>query len=259
MFAGERQKIILKQLKKGGAVSVSELTRQLGVSDETVRRDLLRMEKEGLLCRVHGGAVQKNTMYGFFSLKERNNNHSLEKTNLSKTALKFISEGDIIGIDSGSTAIALADEIKTKFQNLTIITNSIDVFNILADFNNFNVILCGGNYLSDERAFCGSLALNMLSSLHMEKVFIFPSAISLKFGISDFCRELYTVQSKLMECADKIFILVDSSKFEKTGLYRICHTDKRFTYITDTALSPELIKLYAESDIKIYTGDKNNE
>ena len=131
-------------LKENNAVTTSALVEHFGVSIETIRRDLLEMEQNGLLVRVHGGAVLSSDMKPYMNLLDRNKVHVEQKQDLALNALKFISEGDIIGIDSGSTAISLAKALKERFTRLTVITHSLDVFNIICD--TFSVILCSGFY-----------------------------------------------------------------------------------------------------------------
>ena len=187
MFAKERQDKIYEIVKNNGAVTTSALVKLFDVSIETVRRDLLEMERHGLLSRVHGGAVAIGEMKPYLDLNERNKEFTEQKRHLALKASEFISDGDIIGIDSGSTAISFSEVLKEKFSKLTVITNSLDVFNILCD--SFSVILCGGHYLPYEKAFYGSLTLSMLKNLHMQKAFIFPSAVSFEFGICDYQKD----------------------------------------------------------------------
>lgn len=252
LFANERQNKIYEIIQRDGAVTASGLGRLFGVSTETIRRDLLVMERGSLLTRVHGGAVAKSDMKPFLRLKERSGENTEKKYELSKKAMEFISDGDIIGVDCGSTAIAFAEVLKERFQRLTVVTHSADVFEILRSQRDFSVILCGGCYLSDENAFCGALTVNMLDSLHLKKAFIFPSAVSLKYGIADFQPELYTIQKKLISAADEVFILADSSKLEKTALLRISEMKPEYRYVTDSELNKELLSLYSENGINIY-------
>lgn len=102
MFAKERQQKIYLMLKEKNAVTTSDLGERFGVSIETVRRDLLEMEQNGLLIRVHGGAVLNSDMKPYLNLTDRNKMQVEQKYDLALNALKFISEGDIIGVDSGS-------------------------------------------------------------------------------------------------------------------------------------------------------------
>lgn len=253
MLAKERQDIIYGLLQKNGAVNTGDLVNDLEVSIETIRRDLLTMEQNHLLKRVHGGAVISGQMPSYHHLVQRTEEHISEKEELSKTAMSFIREGDTVGIDTGSTVIVFAQTLKKHFSRLTVVTHSMDVFNILNGHEQFEVILCGGHYMPSERSFYGHLALNCLDKLHMQKTFLFPSAISLRFGLCDYIQELNQVQQKLIGCSDQIFILGDNSKFEKTALLKISDMNPDYTYITDRGLSPALKKIYGENGIRIIT------
>ena len=249
MFAKERQGKIYFMLKEKNAVTTSALVEYFGVSIETVRRDLLEMEQNGLLTRVHGGAVLNSGMKSYMNLPDRNKENVEQKHDLALNALKFISEGDIIGIDTGSTAISFAKALKEKFTRLTVITHSLDVFNIICD--TFSVILCGGYYMPEENSLYGSPALDMLKNLHMQKTFIFPSAVSLEFGICDYQKDLYQIQKQMIYASDEIYILADSSKFEKKALLKLSDMKKEYIYVTDSNISEELKLLYQKHNINL--------
>lgn len=254
MFANERQDKIYDMLQKNGAVITAKLVDSFGVSVETIRRDLLAMEQDGRLKRVHGGAVAKTAMKPFKEFIERNKEFGEQKYELSVKAAEFISEGDVIGIDSGSTAISLAEVLKEKFSMLTVVTHSVDVFEMLSNHKSFSVILCGGYYMREENAFYGELTLNMLQSLHVQKAFIFPTAVSLEYGIFDYQSDLCQIQKQLVKSSDEIYVLADSSKFEKTALLKLSDMKREYIYITDNSLQEEIVNLYKENDIKIYLG-----
>ena len=254
MFADERQNKIYEILKKKQAITTVGLVKEFGVSVETIRRDLLAMEKKQLLRRVHGGAMLMIGMQEYNSLNIRNEENSDKKLRLSKKAAEFIEEGDFIAVDSGSTAIIFAEVIKEKFSSLTVVTHSLDVFNILAVKDGFKVILCGGEYLKSENTFFGSLTADSLSQLYVRKAFIFPTSISMEFGIGDFRQELLLIQRVMKKHSDKVYILADSSKFEKKSLLKQSEMEKEYAYITDNGLSNELYELYTENGYKIYMG-----
>lgn len=253
MFAKERQNKIYDMIKSNGSVTTSELVKIFNVSIETIRRDLLYMEKTEQLLRVHGGAVARGEMKPYLNLDQRNKEFGKQKRNLAIKAMEFISEGDIIGIDSGSTAIVFAEVLKDRFSNLTAVTHSLDVFNILS--GHFPVILCGGHYLQEENAFYGPLTLQMLKSICMQKVFIFPSAVSFEHGICDYQKELFQIQKQLINSSENVFCLADSSKFEKRAFLKVGDMKTDYSYISDSGLPEKLIKLYRKNNIKIYMGE----
>lgn len=254
MFAEERQNKISELVKKNGAVTTNELIKSFGVSVETIRRDLLALERNGDLKRVHGGAVSIGTMKGFADLSVRLEEHDEQKHELAKNAVKFINNGDIIGIDAGSTAIAFSQALKENFSDLTIVTYCMDVFEILCKYKDFKVILCGGYFMQNENTFVGELTLEILKKLHVQKGFVFPSALSIKNGVCDYQPEMYQLQRQMIAASDELYILADSSKFETNALLKLTDIDCGATYITDSLLSDELKKLYKENNINVYTG-----
>lgn len=255
MLANERQDKIYDMIQHSRAVTTAMLVQTFGVSTETIRRDLLEMEQNGRLMRVHGGAVAKTEMKPFLNFDQRHKEFKAQKYALSVKAAEFIKEGDIIGVDCGSTAIYFAEVLKEKFSRLTVITHSKDVFDLLCNHKDFTVILLGGHYSREDKAFYGELTLNTLRDLHIQKAFIFPSAISMEYGIYDFQKDLYQVQKQMMKVSDKTYILADSSKFEKTGLLMLDAMKQDYVYVTDASLPDAVAKLYKENNLEIYMGE----
>lgn len=256
MFANERQNKIEAFLQQQGAVTTAKLVEIFNVSVETVRRDLLALEQNGKLIRVHGGAVTKAEMNPYLELPERNQQFSAQKRSLSLKAAEFIQNGDVIAVDSGSTAIFFAQVLKEKFSNLTVVTHSMDVFEILRHQPGFSLVLCGGHYLAAENSFYGPMVLKTIQNLHVGKAFMFTTAISIHYGVFDYRKELYEVQQCLLNIADEVFLLADSSKFEKTGFLKLCDNKPEFTYITDGDLKEEYLKIYKENGLNVCLGPK---
>lgn len=252
MFANERYEIILSMLKTQRSVTVSELMNRFGVSIETVRRDLAALEKHGDIGRVHGGAVAVGGgMRGLNPLSERMNENQDEKRELSLKAAELISEKDHIAIDAGSTAVEFVKVLREKFEELTIVTYSRDVLEGLDGKPGFKVVLVGGNYLPTERVFCGFLAVGALKKLHVSKSFIFPSAVSQKYGATINTSEFYDLDRALMEISDKTYLLADSSKFEGASQIKVCDLDEVAALITDSKLDDMTLQLYNEKDITV--------
>ena len=251
MFANERRMKIVELLEQTTSVTVSELMKLFGVSIETVRRDLEYLEKKQALKRVHGGAVSNQKMKGFATLEERMSENKALKQQLAQIAVQYIQENDVIAIDSGSTAMEFVPFLKEHFRNLTIVTNSPEVFGALCDRDGFEMIQIGGQYLREERAFYGHMALDAVNRLYFSKSFVFPSAISLRHGIGSFVHELFDMQRGYINNADEVFILADSSKFETPATIKLCDLSKSFKIITDSNLPDHLFALYKKNSLQI--------
>lgn len=252
MLANERHNKIYKMIQKDGAVTTAKLMELFDISIETVRRDLLTMEKEGLLKRVHGGAVAIAEFKNIAPFDVRKNENIKLKQEVAQKAMQFVKEGDIIGITGGSTAILFVEELKKRFSNLTLVIFSLDLFDILRDNNSFEVILCGGNLNhSGGTFFHGIFVHDILEKIGINKAFVFPAAISLASGLCCQSSDYALCVRKMIESATKTYVLSDNTKFEKKGGLRYSEMKKEFTYVTDRALPAELQNLYKENGMKI--------
>ena len=251
MLTGERQQKIIEYLNINSSVTVSELEKMFNVSSETVRRDLLTLESQRKLIRVHGGALSVVNNVKSKEFNVRHNEYRKEKQELCKYAAEFINEGDTVAIDCGSTAVFLCEYLVKKFNNLTIVINSIMLFEILSQKKSFHIILCGGEFIEDSSYFGGALTVNMIKGLHVSKAFLAPNALSLKFGLTVFSEKSAEIQNAFAQIADKIFVMADHSKLEIAATYITMPLNDDITVISDSGLSDDIYKLYIDADIDI--------
>lgn len=252
MFANERYDVITELIKAHRSVTVSELCERFCVSIETVRRDLAYLEKKKKLMRVHGGAValsEKNVEFAALSVRVDDNVD--KKRSLSETAMKFISEGDVIAIDAGSTAVEFTNVLCEHFSRLTVITYSSDVIEIASKREGYKVIGLGGTYLACEKMFHGYIAEETMRSLHADKCFIFPSALSLGFGATTNLEETVAIVKEIIRSSDKVYILADSSKFETNSPIRLLSLQEADAVVTDAELDASIAALYTENGIEL--------
>lgn len=251
LFAKERQEKICGLLEQKSSVTVNELVHLFGVSIETVRRDLFFLEQQKCLKRVHGGAVALGSSYRMERLDRRMEENMDQKRELSCVAARLIQEGDVIAVDAGSTAAAFAQVLKERFRTLTVITHSLDVFQILS--GSLNPILCGGEFMKSENAFFGELTCSAFSTFHVAKTFLFPSAVSVSYGIMDYILPLIPVQKAICRMGDQVLVLADSGKFETTAMMKVLDVSEQMLFITDSQLPPEIAQLYREKHLTVLT------
>lgn len=254
MLANRRHEIIMNLIRTEGAVTVSHLVEEFEVSLETVRRDLLLLEKAGLLRRVHGGAVSLGEMKPYKPPQIRQQDFTQEKEQLCQNAADLVCEGDYIAIGTGTTPVQFAEILKKRFKKLTVITYSFSVFEALSDMPDYELILLGGQYMQQEQCFCGQLTMDALKELRVMKSFVFPSAVSMEYGIFGYEQNLYPLQRQLLQCCDQAFILADSSKFERKALYKVADMCKEYIYVTDVKLPEELAQIYRNNGLQVITG-----
>ena len=259
MLAIERQKKICEWIEQTGVVGIGELTERFAVSIETIRRDLLELERQKKLTRVHGGAVKAAESKAYQKLAVRKEENLSGKVHLSEAAAQLIREGDSIMVDSGSTAVEFAHMLAQRFERLTVITHSLEVFEILREKESFTVYLCSGSYERDEKAFIGIWTVEMIQQFHARTAFLFPSALSVQYGIMDYHKELFEIQKTLMRQAERVVFLADSTKFEKNALLKVANMKDAYAIVTDEGLEDKIYELYRKENIPVIRGREEKE
>lgn len=251
LLAEERKDRILQILEEEGSVKVSKLTKLFDVSIETVRRDLEALEKEGSLKRVYGGAVIKKNRIHKLSYVKREKEFIDEKKEIAKTAIKYIEEGQSIALNNSTTNIEIARELKKNFKELTILTNSLMIASELADAEGFTIILTGGILNNKEYAFYGELSENVLSNFIVDKAFISVSGVSLTRGITDYLIGEVQIEKRIIEIAQEVIILADSSKIDSVSLIKVTEIHEANLIITDSKLDSKILNKYLKNGIEI--------
>lgn len=259
MLAQERYEYIIEKLNLNRLVKVKNLSKDLQVTTETIRRDLEFLENEGFLKRVYGGAslVNFDTMQDAFN--GRLLNHPKEKDEIAKQAIKFINNHQSIVLDYSTSSLALAKEIKKHFDVLTIITNSLEVIQVLSDKRSFKIIFCGGMYNFDERSCFGEDAKKLVSQLNIDIAFIGVGGVSLHEGLTETFYDGVDMLRSFIRAAQRTIVLVDSSKFDKVALIKVCNLNEINMLITDSSIKSKVLQKYREEDIDICIPDNCNQ
>ena len=244
MLKNERHDTIVEMCRARGTVTVREIADILGVSDMTVRRDLMELSEEGRIVRFRGGAKTTDATMGRSlicepSHLERQLLHIDEKSHIAEIAATQVREGDTIFLGSSTTVELAAQCLPTV--PLRIVTNSLPIFNLFADGDIREVILIGGTFRHHSGTFMGPLAEGALESLGFDKAFIGVNGIqdgSLYTSYFDAGR-LYQIA---LERADERFVLADWSKMDMRGFYSFHDLGPDDTVITDPGISDEYLE-----------------
>ena len=234
-----RRSAILQRLHEDSSVSVSQLSKEFGVSEVTIRKDLRILKERKLLIRVHGGAIlgakaaQAEHEERNFSYKRLVN--SREKEAIGRAAAAHIKDGDTILIDSGTTALEVVRNLD-KFSDLTIITNSINALSEALKYKRFKVILVGGSVREPSYSTVGSLAESNLKLFYCDKLFLGVDSFSVDAGLSTPSVEEASTNQVMISRAREVIAVFDSSKVNKRALAFISSVDKIDTIVTDSHL-----------------------
>lgn len=256
MFGIERLQIIREAVIKNKSIEVIPLSKKLGVSEVTIRRDIDKLEKEGLVVKTYGGAilVKANT-----SILEDNNNESSKEVNQPKfdkvtlnivdMASKLILDDDTIFIDGSVLGQALARETIHK-ENLTVVTNNIEIAYYLFTESNHKVIMLGGelNGLGDVTEY------DQLDELLIEKVFISVDGIDLDVGYTVSDKNVLRLYKQLKRVTRDLIVLANHQVFDKRGLVRLTKLENIQTVVTDKYIPDHFKSYYYENNIKVHAG-----
>ena len=214
-----RQKDILEILKAKNSVSVYELSKTLYVTEMTIRRDLIEMEKGGFLRRYRGGAVLKINV-GEMPISERLLLYKEEKEALANKCKVFLHDDITVFIDSSSTCQYILP-LLTEFEKVSVITNSVSSL-LTASKLHIPTILIGGDYYEQDMCMVGSLAEEYASNLNVDVAFLTTAGISKDGVISDFDLKQTSVRKLIMKNAKQNVFLFESDKIGKKFLHTLC-------------------------------------
>ena len=251
MLSTERRNAIYDIVKKQGRADITELVKRFGVSAETVRKDLILLEKQGHVRRVHGGALRIGGSIPVLSLDQRADLHRDKKQELCHYVLSLIEEDDWIFLDAGSTTNELLPLLAEKFRRLHIVTYHATLVNRLSSCPDFEIFVCGGRLEQAEEYFYGPLTEAALRSFRVNKAFICPAAFSLEAGATSSHFACNSLMQAAADIADKIYLLADSEKLEKRGNFCLFEAERVDSVVTDSAICDEIFELYRENGIKV--------
>lgn len=248
MIPRERQEFIKTVILQTKSVQVSKLATDLGVSEETVRRDLIDLEKEGIIKKVHGGAVLSNRVQAKVDNYMLKNVFVENKQNMANIASSMINTGDSIFLDSSTTTLALAEII--KFMDITVVTNSIDIAHCLSERDsNVNLLFAGGRLLKARGCFIGNQTHEFLKNYSFDKLFFSCKSIDKDAGITDSDDAEAEIKKLALSNSNKRILMADHSKFNRISFAKICQVNEITTLITDKELDKEWVSMLINLDV----------
>ena len=250
MLPLERQNKIMEFLTADGAVSVSRLSVELDVTEETIRRDLEKLEKKEALRRTHGGAVPIDGTTYELSLEKRKHTNVEEKERLAKIAVGYVVSGDTIFLDASTTTFYMAKELK-NMHNITVITNSIRVINQLDGEEGVKVISVGG-LLSRNQSLVGTIAEKSVKHNYFaSKMFFSSKGVTAEAGILDSNEQECGIKKEMIKNSQEKFYMCDSSKLGKVGFVKLAGFDDIDCFITTSEPDDSIKQKLVEHEVKL--------
>jgi DeoR/GlpR family transcriptional regulator of sugar metabolism len=236
LLAIERKNEILATLQKEQRVLVAELSQKYNVTEETIRRDLEKLEKEGFVKKTYGGAVLNNNTNVDLPLRIREKTNIREKQIIAKLVADLIEDGETIMLDSSSTSLMVAKNLK-QLKNLTVITNSVEVLIEFAGNKGINVISTGGMLRDSSLSLVGKTAERTLMNFNVDKAIISCKGIDLEKGITESNESEAEIKNVMRSCSKTTILAIDLRKND--------------IVVTDNGLPDKWNQYFEDRDIKV--------
>ncbi|HRX36065.1 MAG TPA: DeoR/GlpR family DNA-binding transcription regulator [Aestuariivirga sp.] len=240
---------ILKLVHERGTVRVEEIASRLGVSQETVRRDIRPLALAGEVVKLHGAIALPHDV-GEAPFERRLRENAEAKRAIARHAARHISDGDSLMLDTGTTTSIFARELLRK-RNLTVVTNSSDVARTLSTVNGNQVYMAGGELNGDNGAAFGVSAVRFVASFNVRHTFISISAMDALAGPTDSSLDEAEFARMLLARGERRYILTDSSKFGRRALIKVCEFGEFETLVTERAPPPDLAAALAATGVAV--------
>ena len=251
MLAIERRDSIMKALETNGNAMVSDLSSQLGVTEETIRRDLVKLEKDKRIRRVHGGAYLLKGVERTVPVELRRRFFVEEKRKIAIRCLNMIEERDNIMLDCSTTALVIAQEIREAKRSVTVITNSFDIVQVLGGCSFISVTCIGGIYKPETSSFRGHMALMNLDGFYAEKAFVSCSSLHLNFGVTDDVESEAKIRATMLAHSQKRILIADNTKFNSVAAHKLAGFDLLNCIVTDSELNEEWLAILNRFSVEV--------
>jgi DeoR/GlpR family transcriptional regulator of sugar metabolism len=245
-----RRDQILDRLRTAGNVLVGDLALDLATSEMTIRRDLKLLEAEGLVRRVHGGALLVPSRAYEPTFREKSRQFVDEKRRIGAAAAALIEPGDTIILSPGTTTMEVARHM-TGVRNVTVITSAVNIAAELAGDPDLHVIVTGGHLRGTTYALVGSLAEENLRGLHVNKLFLGGNGLTVEHGLTTPDLSVATTDRALLRSAERVIVTVDHSKIGRTTMCQTAPIEDVHLLVTDSGIVAEQRRAFERAGLEV--------
>lgn len=246
MYQEERLREIREHLERHKRIRIQDICDRFGVSRDTARRDLVKLDEQGVILRTRGGALLPEKQVK--SYRERLQSATGEKKAIGQRAASLIREGDHVIFDASTTVQEVAASFHAK--DVTVVTNSIDIAAVLADRPHVTVHLLGGKLHPRHRYVYGASTVAMLQNYRVDKAFLGASGLTPE-GLFYPDEADGFVMREFLRCASQVIVLADATKFNRHFFYRVCDLDAMDRLVTDQSPPSDLRRALEQHEVEI--------
>jgi len=248
VLSAVRQSKIQEQLKSKSFITTRALSDSLGVDVSTIRRDLVALEKSGLLTRTHGGAVLVDGgSLADVPYKIKVSAHLAEKAAIGRAAAAFVSPGATVVVDSGSTTFHLISALRDSVSKLTVVTNDLRIAHTCADTKGWNLLVTGGHLIENVYTLAGERAVDFMDGVRADYAFLGADAVDMRAGVTNSDPQEARLKQSMIKASNKVFLLADSSKFGHRSVNYVSDLNAFSTIVTDTKVEIPARASYPDS------------
>ena len=251
----KRQNEILASVKSRGACSIVELAAQLNVSDETIRRNIKPLVREGLIEKVHGGIVLKQNQEPGPPFEKRMNERIEEKLLISSLVAEIIRDGDSVMLDTGSTTAYVARAL-ANHRNLSVVTNCTEIARTLAREPSNRVHICGGALRPDDWATFGSVAIDFVRQFHVTYAILSIGGVTDSGHFMDYHLEEAEFSRAVIQQAKKTIVVADHTKFGRQNFVKVCDFDQVDMIVVDRPPPASFIDSFSDAGVVVIDGQE---
>lgn len=248
MLTSQRRKLILDRLKQEGQIVAKTLSEELGLSEDTLRRDLRDLAAEGLLQRVHGGALPASPAVANFAGRERLGSDG--KAAIGRAAARMIRRGQVVALDGGTTAVQLARHIPQDLA-ATIVTHSPNVAVELLEHPNIEVILIGGKLFKHSIVAMGATAVEQIARIHCDTYFMGVTGIHPEIGLTTGDHEEAAIKRAFSRSAAETIALLSAEKIGVASPFVVIGMAELTGIVTEKSVGPKCRELFSQWPIVI--------
>lgn len=248
----ERREQIIQRLRQQGSVQVNDLSALYGVSTVTIRNDLAFLEKQGIAVRAYGGALicDSTTPSVEPSVEDKSALNTAMKRSVAKAAVELIQHGHRVILDSGTTTFEIA-RLMRKHTDVIAMTNGMNVANALLEAEGVKLLMTGGHLRRQSQSFYGDQAEQSLQNYHFDMLFLGVDAIDLERGVSTHNEDEARLNRRMCEVAERIIVVTDSSKFNRSSLHKIIDTQRIDMIIVDEGIPADSLEGLRKAGVEV--------
>ncbi|HLN26277.1 MAG TPA: DeoR/GlpR family DNA-binding transcription regulator [Gemmataceae bacterium] len=248
MLVQERRQRVLDLVSRKGFMTLADLAKAVKVSESTLRRDLDHWNQQGLIKRIHGGAMFTGDGSALPALEERTTSQITEKRAIARVAASRIRNGDAVLLDGGTTTLEVAKLLVGR--PLQIVTNSLPIANLFASSRETDLVMLGGYVYPRTGVALGPLAVRMMEDVHVHQTILSVAGITAK-GLFNSNLLLVETERQMMRCSDQVVVVADHTKIGKQSLAFLCELSAVDALIVDEGITPEQRELIGQAPVRL--------